>query len=293
MEIVYLALYMYVFAITIGTIFSRNKEIIIREKLRGIQSVAASMAHELRTPLRIINTGAHGIKNHFSDLFNGYLLAKQANLPVKYISPEKVETLLTVCDDIGSEADAAFTVINILLTNVTQNVENRDFKTTSIEKCIDESLKRYPYDLLEAGLIHWDAKNDFLFYGNELLIIHVLFNLLKNALYQIKAARKGEIFIWTEPREKYNLLHFKDTAQGIPPKILARLFDRFYTQTYHGTGIGLAFCKIVMENLKGKIACESVEGEYAHFILHFPKDQKPLSAEAKDLSTQLSISERP
>jgi signal transduction histidine kinase len=256
--------------ILIYAFFSKSKQKLERERLGAMRSLSASIAHELRTPLRTIVSASHGIKKFFPPLLDGYQLAKKEKLPVPNVTSTNLETLLTACDDIESEAQAAFTVINMLLMNVSQTVDTSDFKICSIEHCIDEALRRYPFDIGESELVYWNHQNDFKFKGNELLVIHVLFNLLKNALYQIKVARKGKIQIWAEQGSKYNLLHFKDTGMGIPPKILVHIFDRFFSRTYHGTGIGLAFCRIVMENLGGKITAQSKENEYAEFILHFP-----------------------
>ncbi len=48
-------------------------------------------------------------------------------------------------------------------------------------------------------------------------MVHVLFNLLKNALYYIAAdpRKKGKIEIWLEKKGRINQLHFKDTGTGI------------------------------------------------------------------------------
>jgi len=110
------------------------------------------------------------------------------------------------------------------------------------------------------------------FTGNQLLTIHIIFNLLKNALYYIKSVGKGEIYIWLELGEEMNKLCFKDTAKGISSNELPHVFERFYSNTQGGSGIGLAFCKMTMEQFGGDIHCESVEGDYAEFVLSFPKN---------------------
>jgi len=260
----------YIWAVAIAAVFAHNKEKVQTTKLQTIKAIGGSIAHELRTPLRTISLAVSSIKDFFPALLETLQIAKKENLPVP-LTVRDYETMLTACDDIESETQASFTVINMLLMNVSQSISTSDLKTCSINHCIDEAIRRYPFDIDEAKLVHWDHhEDDFLFKGKELLIIHVLFNLMKNAFYQIKSARKGDIHIWIEKGTKYNLLHFKDTAKGISPKILPHIFDRFFTKTYHGTGIGLAFCQVVMENLGGKITCDSVEGKYAEFILYFP-----------------------
>ncbi|HEX4046014.1 MAG TPA: HAMP domain-containing sensor histidine kinase, partial [Gammaproteobacteria bacterium] len=123
----------------------------------------------------------------------------------------------------------------------------------------------------DKELIHLNIKEDFQFYGNELLTIHVLFNLIKNSLYYIKSARKGEITIWLTVNDSFNCLHFKDTGKGVSQEILPHIFDLFYSKTSQGYGLGLAFCAMVMKSYSGHIKCESVEGSYIEFILKFLK----------------------
>lgn len=121
----------------------------------------------------------------------------------------------------------------------------------------------------ERTLISWSG--DFQFRGSKLLMQHILFNLIKNALYAIATARRGEIKIWTEAGDRQNYLYFKDTAKGMSNQQLSRLFNHFYTTTFMGTGIGLSFCKLVMNGFGGNIICEAQEGEHALFILSFPR----------------------
>ncbi len=53
-ETIYSAVYMYAFAVIIGILFSRRNDKIIQEKLNVLQSMSASMAHDIRTPLAAI-----------------------------------------------------------------------------------------------------------------------------------------------------------------------------------------------------------------------------------------------
>src|SRR5436190_175122 len=81
---------------------------------------------------------------------------------------------------------------------------------------------------------------------------------------------KGKIFIWLETNKEHKLF-FKDTGTGIAKEWIGRIFDRFYTQTPHGAGIGLTFYKAAMQFLGGEILCEYIQNEYTLFTLKFPK----------------------
>jgi len=51
---------------------------------------------------------------------------------------------------------------------------------------------------------------------------------------------------------------------------LPKIFTHFSTTRKGGSGMGLAFCKMVMQEYGGDITCESELGKYTRFILTFP-----------------------
>jgi signal transduction histidine kinase len=162
----------------------------------------------------------------------------------------------------------------MLLLKLNISAENssvRKIETFSVHDCISEALARYPFVGKERELIYWKkGEQDFKVKGELLLVTHILFNLIKNALHHVIKVGKGAIEIRVEKGQPYNKLYFKDTGAGIPAEILPHIFERFFSKTPHGAGVGLSFCKAVMEGLKGKILCESQEGDYTLFTLHFP-----------------------
>src|SRR5262249_5754899 len=139
-------------------------------------------------------------------------------------------------------------------------------------QCVESGIAEYGFPIGDKKKIDATGVQDFIFYGDENLVKHIFFNLLKNALYFIEKAGKGEIKIWTTENVDYNQVYFKDTGPGIDKEKLPHIFEKFFTSdTHHGTGIGLAFCKLVMEAIGGSIQCESEIGQYTQFILNFPK----------------------
>ncbi|MFA6036637.1 MAG: HAMP domain-containing sensor histidine kinase [Legionellales bacterium] len=250
----------------------RKKDKIQKERFETLQSFGSTLAHELRTPLNAIQSSMEGIKAYLPSLIKSYQQAKEAHLKVDHIRHDQMEILENAIDNVETETSLANITINMLLTTVKQSqLKASEITVFSAKQLIDQALIRYPMQTDQRSLIHVNNDHDFMIQGDKELLSHLFFNLLKNALYYLEAARKGEILIWFNSDEKYNYIYFKDTGQGISDKDLPHIFEKFYTRRYHGTGIGLAFCKSVMKLHKGKIACRSTFGEYAEFIMAFPK----------------------
>jgi len=255
-------------------LFVYKEEKIRKEKLLTLKSLAGTVAHEMRTPFLGIRASAKVISKFLPVLVEGYRKASSANKKGAKISKEELKNIAETPADLEKITLSASMVIDMLLMNLKdpKNLE-KDLKVISIRECIEEAIRDYPLTEEERAIISWDGVKDFSFYGNRLLIKHVLFNLLKNALYYVKETDNGYISLWSEIEPTDFVLYFKDTGSGISESVLPHIFDTFYSKTHYGTGIGLSFCQSVMKSLGGSIACESKENEYTTFILRFPKSK--------------------
>ncbi len=259
------------FVIIAGSTVNYKTTMLQQQRLAGMAAAAGMIAHELRTPLLGIKSGAKAMAHYLPQLFKGYQLAKEHGLLNVTIRESRLQQLEEISDRIICEINYANTIIDMLLIKAGRenSLQNCILESCSMAECLTEAMSRYPFKSPhERSLITWQG--DFSFTGSKLLMQHVLFNLLKNALYVIATAQKGEISIWTERGEKFNILYFRDSAKGMTSQQLSRLFNHFYTTTFMGTGIGLSFCKLVMDRFGGDIRCESEEGSYTQFALLFP-----------------------
>jgi two-component system CAI-1 autoinducer sensor kinase/phosphatase CqsS len=270
----------YLFAITLGSVANFSSEALKQERLRAMLAAASNIAHELRTPLLGIKSGAAGLQQYLPTLLDAYHLAHKHGLPVTPVRTAHLNSMRGVLARIEAEANYSNTIIDMLLMNArSAGFKRENSAHYSMAQCVEAALKRYPFaSAKERSLVIWDNSEDFSFRGSDLLMTHVLFNLLKNALYYIAKAGKGEIVIRLEPSSHGNRLVFRDTGSGIPPEVLPHIFSRFYSWAIDedglGTGIGLAFCRAVMESFGGSIACRSSYGEFAEFVMTFPVEHR-------------------
>ncbi len=250
---------------------SQQKELerLRAERAQISQLMAASIAHELRTPLASVDM----LANQCREALPGLLACYQEHGPKDEttIPAHRLQSLLEMADKLEAVTTAANTFIDMMLMKVDlAKAKPQELMPLSIAKCLQNGVDLYPLTQNDKAMLEIDYSNDFQFIGDPTLIRHVFFNLIKNALFHVKTAGKGKISVWMEPGKDHNILHFKDTGAGVSPDALPHLFDHFFSKTRHGTGIGLALCKIIMDEFDGTITCQSVQGEYADFILSFP-----------------------
>jgi signal transduction histidine kinase len=115
-------------------------------------------------------------------------------------------------------------------------------------------------------------------------ITQVISNLLNNAIKFISKKREGVISVSAERKNSNQeevIVSIKDTGEGINPEIIPRLFTKFATRSFSGTGLGLYISKSIVESHGGKMWAENnPDGEGATFTFTLPlinrKDNREL-----------------
>src|SRR4029077_538426 len=114
---------------------------------------------------------------------------------------------------------------------------------SSIVKDYKNQLQKEHKDHVE--LMHQSSiASPTVIYADKIRLTQVISNLIDNA---IKFTKKGTIRITEEIEDGMALVSIADTGQGIDPEIMPRLFDKFASRSFQGTGIGLFISKGIIE----------------------------------------------
>lgn len=223
---------------------------IAEERARVAALMASGIAHEMRTPMARIAMQTERLESQIKRLgLAQELQSIPAAIDQTLAHSRLIIDMLLVKAKLGKAKLKPFTQVSI--ANATQN-----------------ALDLYPFKKGERDLVNLSLGQDFEFMGDEPYFHHLIFNLLKNALYAIQKGRKGKVSIILNQSSRK--LIFEDTGCGISADILPKIFERFYTQSAHGTGVGLALCEQIMKDFKGSLACESKVNEFTRFTINFP-----------------------
>jgi two-component system, CAI-1 autoinducer sensor kinase/phosphatase CqsS len=245
---------------------------VTRYDLMSPATVAATVAHEMRTPLASIRMQAEALEQFLPDLQKGYELAVAHGLCEPAFHPAASKRLADLSRGISHQVDRSNAVIDMMLASARmEQIDTASFAVYSAADCVAEALETYPFGKGERDRVSVAIAGDFPFHGSNSLFIYVIFNLLKNSLYALKVAGKGDIRITVSAGSDRHTVMFTDTGSGIPAATVPKIFDAFFTtKKSGGAGIGLAFCKRVIASFGGAMRCESVEGEYTTFALELP-----------------------
>jgi two-component system CAI-1 autoinducer sensor kinase/phosphatase CqsS len=236
--------------------------------------LVASIAHEMRTPLASLKLQSKMLTDYMPELIAGYNQAREEGRLYQPISEQTLMNLGRTAKILEREVVQANHAIDMLMALTTAHYLNeKDFKHFSMKECVELAVSRVPYKNDSEKIVSVDVRSDFVVLASNEFLTFVLINLIKNSLDALRGKERGSIRITIIADSAGNRLEFLDNGVGIDEKILPHIFDRFFTTKNRGnnSGVGLTFCRKVMESFGGNIICESKQGEYTLFTLSFKK----------------------
>jgi signal transduction histidine kinase len=253
---------------------------IVRYHLIHPYALAATIAHEIATPLATIAMHADEIASVWAHVFKGYRLAVTHGLyDDQELHAGQSERISELAAAIRREVLGTSAMVEMALASFTlDRLDRTRFSPHSIQDCVASALERYPFRGDERSRVTVAPIDAALcFSGSDTLAVFVLFNLLKNALHAIQASGEGAIVISAFQERGFCVLRFRDTGPGIAPDVLPHIFDAFFSTKRHGSGagMGLAFCRRASELLGGTIECRSMRGAHTTFTVRLPVPGSP------------------
>ena len=236
-----------------------------RTRLINTLSTMGVMAHELRTPLATVNLMGDVLRN-----------LAQHDLPEN--KRKKIEELSTRLQNLVRSMNRQ---IDTQISNAQLLRLPRERSAIQAAELVHEVVAGYPYrSSRERDCVQVHVQHDFCFVGSRPLFAQVLSNLIKNALHSLASAgtapQPGDLRIQVGLHHGKGRISVADQGVGIPHEKQSRIFEPFYsTQSGAGSGLGLTFCKNVVETVDGQISVHSEPAEGATFMVDLPLETTP------------------
>ncbi|MBI1782529.1 MAG: two-component sensor histidine kinase [Sphingobacteriales bacterium] len=256
---------------------STQSQLVHSEKMASLGELTAGIAHEIQNPLNFVN--------NFSEV-NKELLTEM-NEEIAKGNYEEVKTLAKDVTDNeekiifhGKRADS---IVKGMLLHSRNNSGQKEL--TDINALADEYF-RLAYHGLRARDNSFNAtmKTDFdATVGNVPVIPQdmgrVILNLITNAFYVVDEKSKQHlpgyeptVSVSTKKTNNKVEISVADNGNGIPQKVLDKIFQPFFTTkpTGQGTGLGLSLSYDIVKAHGGELKVETKEGEGTEFIIQLP-----------------------
>jgi len=252
-----------------GLFLNHRKQASQQARLSLMKSLSGSIAHEMRNPLNAIALSMENIQALLPSLPSGSdgksreFMLKQSDL----VSIHKV-----VLDGLDTVKSGNRMIDSILSNLREREVDQQNFRRYPIRQTIRAALDTYSYRSPdERSMIFTEIRGDFDFFGDKDQFVYVLFNLISNALYY-SGKKDFRIDISADTTQVGNVIRVRDNGPGVPVAMREKIFNRFYSSGKHdGNGLGLSFCRRVVESFSGTIICDSVENRWTEFTIVLPR----------------------
>jgi two-component system, OmpR family, sensor histidine kinase VicK len=233
-----------------------NEQLKNRDKMQ--QEFINIAAHELRTPIMPIIGYAEILEEELRD--DDVKKSEAVTAIIRNaIRLQRISELILDITRIESQSlklnKERFNLNDVITNVIDEMIVNREFKN---EKSDDDNnnikLEYRPKDIfVEADRVR---------------VTQVISNLLDNS---IKFTKEGKITITIEKKEdgEVVVISIKDTGIGIDSEMFPKLFSKFASKSYQGTGLGLFICKSIVEAHDGKIWAENNNQEKKGATFYF------------------------
>ncbi len=263
---------------TLAELKSAQDQLIQSEKMASLGELTAGIAHEIQNPLNFVN--------NFSEVSVELLEEMKEELDNADIEEAKsiADDLILNLEKINHHGKRADGIVKGMLQHSRSSSGKKE--PIDINVLADEYL-RLAYHGIRAKDKTFNATLNTSFDENleKINVIpqdigRVILNLITNAFHavnekrmEVDAGYKPTVSVTTKKEATQTIIEISDNGKGIPPDVLKKIFQPFFTTkpTGHGTGLGLSLSyDIITKGHGGQLKVETEEGKGTNFIIELP-----------------------
>lgn len=272
---------------TLGQLKNTQQQLIQSEKMASLGVFIAGIAHEINNPINFISMGVDGIEKVIEKVI---ALFAELNRLTPESKGDEIQKLLELKQNLKFQRsmDALPEILENIKTGIRRTIgitnglrlyarmDNEEKILCDINRIIDSALQLLKPQLnsdIAIQVSYGNFQNIKVFPGK---LSQVFVNILSNAIDSIRSLHdqdiNASISITTKEIEGYIQIVFSDSGKGIPPDVLAKVFDPFYTtkEVGKGTGLGMSIAKSIIEEHNGKIIARNNQDKGATFTIEIP-----------------------
>lgn len=276
-------------------------QIVMREKLAALGELTAGVAHEIKNPLNFVKNFSEVSQELLEEL--GEELEDTLSEEGGELDEEGRELVQEICQDLNDNlarirehGERANRIVQDMLSMGRGSAQRQ---ATNINNLLDEHA-RLAYHSARASDTEFqlDIQQSLDPSVGEVEVVpqdlgRVFLNMVSNACHATDEKRREIVqsgndetympTLWLTTRRGPEQLEvsIKDNGKGIPPDVVDKIFNPFFTTkpTDQGTGLGLALSNDIVREHGGSIRVETEPGEFTEMVVEIPLEAPPLVPE--------------
>lgn len=246
---------------------AKTDQLLHAERLATIGTMAAQILHECNNPVAVIKGSA--------EFQRTYLPQARARCSAAIAADTTLKPLFTELERSAADGLEAVGRLERFLTSLRTLTRRGQEEKGAV--ALDEVARRTLQlltRLVPAGVtLRWPegGQDGMAVRGSAPALMQLLINLVQNAA-QACAENRGTVTVTLGRSGSRAVLTVADTGSGMPPDVLARIWEPFYTTKPEGqgTGLGLAIVRDIVRQHEGDITVSSAPGRGTVFTVYLP-----------------------
>ena len=267
-------------ATTLDDLKHMQVQLVQNEKMAGIGTLTAGIAHEINNPANFAHLGAQELSTNL-ERFRQLLL----ELAGPEAAPDVLAEINARVDQLNGQAETiteGTTRIRDLVTDLRtfSRLDEAERKSVRVGDSLQSTLNLVRTQYKDTAEIISDLAANPKLECWPALLNQVFMNLVVNACQAIATQRQrsgsdeyhGRLTICSRIEGEKFVMEFTDNGCGISEASIGHIFDPFFTTkgVGEGTGLGLSISFGIVEKHGGTLTVRSVEGDGACFTLRLP-----------------------
>jgi len=240
------------------------------EKMASLSILVAGVAHEVATPLGVDLVAVSALQDQTRRLSRRFADRQMTQTDLsQYLAQATEETAM-----IHNNLERIGTLVDTFRQAATGGPLPQK-QPVCLRDCVADVVQSLSQRLLQAGVqvqVECDPALHLQSYGGDWASVFT--NLVGNSLkHGFKGLAQGHIHIRIEADTQHLRVHYSDDGRGMPPEVLAKVFEPFFTtDLQRGMGLGMHLVyNLVTQRFGGSIWCESQPGQGVKFFMEVPR----------------------
>ena len=246
-----------------------QSQLMVSDRMASVGTLAAGMAHEINNPLAAVIANLDYIAES---------MGRSAHDEARKGSPPRRDAWLReeLKGPLEDAREAAQRVRFIVrdLKIFSRSPSDEPPAAVDVKSIMESSLRMAWNEIRHRAHLVKDYGHVPGVMANEARLGQVFLNLIVNAAQALPEGRAehNEIRVRTHLDGARVVIEVSDTGPGIPPEIIGRIFDAFFTTKAVGvgTGLGLAICQRIVTDMGGELTVASIVGKGTTFRVSLP-----------------------